>query len=59
MTLRIKGTIDRVDIVSLVEEGKDVRVEINGNTIIYFHADGRSCFYPEDSDSTINGRWKV
>ncbi len=58
MTLRIKRTSDRVDIVSLVEEKGDVRVEINGDTIIYFHSDGRARFYPKDINSTINGSWK-
>ena len=58
MTLRIKSQANTADLVELIEVKNDVRVAVNGDTILYLHADGRAIFYPANDSDFNSGRWK-
>ena len=57
MALKIKNQTNAADLVELKETTGDVRVEVNGKTILYLHANGKAFFYPTDDNSSIEGKW--
>lgn len=58
MTLETRNRLKEPDLVELVKVDEDLRVEVNGRTILYLHANGRAMFYPIDNSETYVGRWK-